>query len=75
VRSATAAVLISRLFTPSPLVARAESRYMTRKLTLLFAATTGVAVANLYYVQPLLALIGRDLHTHSSATGLLVTAT
>jgi predicted MFS family arabinose efflux permease len=48
---------------------------MTRKLTLLFAATTGVAVANLYYVQPLLGVIGRDLHTTSSATGLLVTAT
>jgi predicted MFS family arabinose efflux permease len=48
---------------------------MTRRLALLFAATTGVAVANLYYVQPLLALIGRDLHTTSSATGLLVTAT
>jgi len=48
---------------------------MTRRLTWLFAATTGVAVANLYYVQPLLALIGRDLHTTASATGLLVTAT
>jgi predicted MFS family arabinose efflux permease len=48
---------------------------MTRRLALLFAATTGVAVANLYYVQPLLALIGGDLHTPSSATGLLVTAT
>lgn len=48
---------------------------MTRRLTLLFAATAGVAVANLYYVQPLLGLIGHDLHTTSSATGLLVTAT
>jgi predicted MFS family arabinose efflux permease len=48
---------------------------MTQRLTWLFAATTGVAVANLYYVQPLLALIGRDLHTTASATGLLVTAT
>lgn len=48
---------------------------MTRRLTLLFAATTGVAVANLYYVQPLLGVIGRDLHATSSATGLLVTAT
>jgi hypothetical protein len=33
---------------------------MTPMLTLLFAATTGVAVANPYYVQPLLALIGRN---------------
>jgi predicted MFS family arabinose efflux permease len=48
---------------------------MTRRLTLLFAATTGVAVANLYYVQPLLALITRGLHTSASASGLLVTAT
>jgi predicted MFS family arabinose efflux permease len=35
----------------------------------------GVAVANLYYVGPLLGLIGSDLRTTSSATGLLVTAT
>ena len=66
---------------PARLHARRSSRalraaaHMTRRLTLLFAATTGIAVANLYYVQPLLALIGGDLHTPSSATGLLVTAT
>src|ERR1700755_636219 len=48
---------------------------MTRTLTLLFAVAGGAAVGNLYYVQPLLAVIAASLHVGSSSAGLLVTAT
>lgn len=48
---------------------------MTRALTLVFAVATGAAVGNLYWAQPLLALIGRDLHVSAASTGLLVTLT
>jgi predicted MFS family arabinose efflux permease len=48
---------------------------MSRALVLLLAATTGLAVANLYYAQPLLPLIGRDLALSDGVTGLIVTLT
>jgi predicted MFS family arabinose efflux permease len=48
---------------------------MTRALTLLFAAAGGVAVGNLYWAQPLLEFIGRDLHTSAATAGWLITAT
>jgi predicted MFS family arabinose efflux permease len=48
---------------------------MTRALTLLLAVTGGVAVGNLYWAQPLLEVIGRDLHVSNAAAGWLVTAT
>ncbi len=48
---------------------------MTRSLTLLFAVAGGAAVGNLYWAQPLLAFIGRDLHTSPATTGWLITAT
>jgi predicted MFS family arabinose efflux permease len=48
---------------------------MTRPLTLLFAVASGAAVGNLYYVQPLLAVIAASLHVNSATAGLLVTAT
>jgi predicted MFS family arabinose efflux permease len=48
---------------------------MTRRLTLLFAVAGGAAVANLYWSQPLLDLIARDLHASAAAAGWLVTAT
>jgi predicted MFS family arabinose efflux permease len=48
---------------------------MTSALTLVFAVATGAAVGNLYWAQPLLALIGRDLHVSAASTGLLVTLT
>jgi predicted MFS family arabinose efflux permease len=48
---------------------------MTRTLTLLFAVAGGAAVGNLYYVQPLLAVIATSLHVSSATAGLLVTAT
>ena len=48
---------------------------MTRSLTLLFAVAGGAAVGNLYWAQPLLAFIGRDLHTSPATAGWLITAT
>jgi predicted MFS family arabinose efflux permease len=48
---------------------------MTRALTLLLAVTGGVAVGNLYWAQPLLEVIGRDLHVSNGAAGWLVTVT
>jgi predicted MFS family arabinose efflux permease len=48
---------------------------MTRALTLVFAVAAGAAVGNLYWAQPLLALIGGDLHVSAPDAGLLVTLT
>jgi len=48
---------------------------MTRRLTFLFAVAGGAAVANLYWAQPLLDFIARDLHASASSAGWLVTAT
>jgi predicted MFS family arabinose efflux permease len=48
---------------------------MSRVLTLLFAVAGGAAVANLYWAQPLLGFIGRDLAASSTTAGWLVTAT
>lgn len=48
---------------------------MTRGLTFLFAVAAGAAVGNLYWAQPLLAFIARDLHASPASAGWLVTAT
>lgn len=48
---------------------------MTRGMTLLFAVAAGAAVGNLYWAQPLLDFIARDLHSSTSTAGWLVTAT
>src|SRR3954468_22409125 len=48
---------------------------MTRRLTLLFAVAGGAAVGNLYWSQPLLEFIARDLNTTATAAGWLVTLT
>jgi len=49
-------------------------RGMDRRLVLLFAVACGASVANLYYAQPLLDRIARDLDVSPGAAGLLVTA-
>lgn len=46
---------------------------LSRRLVLVMACATGLAVANNYYAQPLLATIAEDLHVSSSTAGLLVT--
>lgn len=57
----------------SPAPGRPETAVrMPRGLVLLLATTCGAAVANLYYVQPLLNVIGKDLGAGHSATALLV---
>jgi predicted MFS family arabinose efflux permease len=48
---------------------------VNRRLTFLFALAGGAAVGNLYWSQPLLDFIARDLSTNTSAAGWLVTAT
>lgn len=48
---------------------------MNRRTTLLFAVAGGAAVGNLYWSQPLLDFIARDLRTDPGAAGWLVTAT
>jgi predicted MFS family arabinose efflux permease len=59
---------------PDPVAPSASGR-MSRGLTLLFAVAGGAAVANLYWAQPLLGFIGRDLDASSTMAGWLVTAT
>jgi predicted MFS family arabinose efflux permease len=44
-------------------------------LVLLLAAACGVTVANLYYAQPLLALLRKDFHVGPAAAGALITVT
>jgi predicted MFS family arabinose efflux permease len=48
---------------------------MSRSLTLLFAVASGAAVGNLYWAQPLLDLIARDLAVSTATAGWLVTTT
>lgn len=46
---------------------------MSRRLVLLLAFTTGAAVANMYYAQPLLHTLGHAFGVGTATTGLLVT--
>ncbi len=48
---------------------------LSRSLVLVFALACGLTVANLYYLQPLLPLIARELHTGAGPAGLLITST
>ncbi|HWH94353.1 MAG TPA: MFS transporter [Baekduia sp.] len=50
------------------------SRSLDRRIVLLLAVACGASAANLYYAQPLLDVIARDLGVSSGAAGLLVTA-
>lgn len=48
---------------------------ISRRLVLLLAVAGGAAVGNLYWAQPLLDFIARDLRTSTAAAGWLVTTT
>jgi len=48
---------------------------MTRGMVLLFAISSAISVANLYYNQPLLAEIGRSFGQSASSMGLIPTLT
>jgi predicted MFS family arabinose efflux permease len=48
---------------------------LSRRLTLVLAGASGVAVANIYYNQPMLAEIARTFHASAHQTGYVATAT
>ena len=48
---------------------------LSRGMVLFLAMSCGLIVANLYYTQPLLGLIGPDLHMSAPAVGLIVSLT
>ncbi len=50
-----------------------EGRGLDRGLILLMAVTTGAAVANIYYIQPLLHLVGDGFGVSDTVAGILVT--
>jgi predicted MFS family arabinose efflux permease len=47
---------------------------ITGSLVALFAVACGISAANLYYAQPLLPQISRDLHVGSGSAALVITA-
>lgn len=57
------------------LIASASLSFMSRNVTLLFAITCGLAVANIYYAQPLLDAISNEFGITHSSIGLVITIT
>jgi predicted MFS family arabinose efflux permease len=53
----------------------AGSDGLSKGMTLIFASACGISVANIYYAQPLLDVMGADLGIAPSAIGLVVTLT
>ena len=61
--------------TPLPQAAGTAPDRLGRPLIFAMAAATGIAVANIYYCQPMLGVIARDLGASSQTVGLIPTAT
>jgi predicted MFS family arabinose efflux permease len=65
--------------TPIPLSAHTSSvntpSALPQSLTLLLATGAGLAVASIYYSQPMLGLLSAELGTRNSATGMVPTLT
>src|SRR4051794_38237780 len=60
---------------PAGPAADAPASGISGRLTLLLAVSSGAAVGNLYWSQPLLDVVAQDLHSPTSRAGWLVTAT
>jgi len=60
---------------PSAALAPSVSPSLSTALTLLLATATGLAVASIYYVQPLLGLLASEFGVGSATVGLLPTLT
>jgi predicted MFS family arabinose efflux permease len=58
---------------PDEAISPAQPGRLSRGLVALLALAAGAAVANLYYIQPLLTVVGRALRVSDGAAGLLVT--
>ncbi|PTT89194.1 MFS transporter, partial [Pelomonas sp. HMWF004] len=61
--------------TPPPTQTPAQTPALGTALTLLLATATGLAVASIYYVQPLLGLLSAQFGVGSATVGLLPTLT
>lgn len=46
---------------------------MSTRLNILLAMACGLILANLYYAQPIISVIGNDLHMDTSSSGLILT--
>ncbi len=62
-------------YTHPAITAEENSPRLTRTLTILLAIGSAVAVANLYYCQPLLVLMGKTFHETSTQIGFVPTLT
>lgn len=51
------------------------SKRLSGPLVVIFATACGLAVANLYYAQPLLATLASSFHVHQSTASIIVTVT
>ena len=66
--------MVDMTTTASPVRATDAPAEVSRATVLLLAAACGISVAALYYPQPILSTIARQLHTSSGTAGLVVTA-